>query len=339
MNKKMDNTNFSPLIHIGFHKTATTFLQNNIFSNPEYGFIPLSDRKFREAELARPSKTIHVKGFAAYFLTKSNQGYFLNPYENRTKEIHQEVEYFMQETDYIKDKTCVLSNERLCGSPHIGFYDSKDICNRIFDAFPNAKILITVREQRSMIKSLYFQYMVAGGTKRIEKFLSQKYSNFGGSSFRPSDLCYDKLVGHYIKKFGKSNVQVLPYEMLKNNNELFFDRLFSFIEKEKPALDISKHKKENNSKSMYVRYKMRSLFRLFNPYKDVESIIPSEFLFNALGVLSIYVSKILPQYLNRSFKNRIDKDIDNFSKHKFSESNKKLEEQIEINLNDYGYDL
>ena len=169
--------------------------------------------------------------------------------------------------------------------------------------------------------------------------MSKKYSNYGGSAFRPSDLCYDKLVGHYIKKFGKSNVQVLPYEMLNDNSELFFEEIFSLLKKEKPELNLSSYKKANVTKSKYLRFKLRHLFRLFNPYDDVDKIFPNKFLFSLLGQLSNSITTILPKSLETRFQIKIEKYIYNYSLEKFGKSNKKLQELTGINLGKYGYDL
>ena len=44
----MDNTkSFSPLIHVGYHKTATTFLQKH-FLEPHSSFVPITDAEYRD---------------------------------------------------------------------------------------------------------------------------------------------------------------------------------------------------------------------------------------------------------------------------------------------------
>ena len=71
----MEIKNFSPLIHIGFPKTATTFLQKNIFSNSDYNFIPITDSIVRNNKKLYESR-FKIKGFAGYFLTENNGGRF-----------------------------------------------------------------------------------------------------------------------------------------------------------------------------------------------------------------------------------------------------------------------
>ena len=52
-------------------------------------------------------------------------------------------------------KVPVISHERLSGYPHSGGHDSKEIAHRLAAVFPNAKVVIVIREQKSMILSNY----------------------------------------------------------------------------------------------------------------------------------------------------------------------------------------
>lgn len=61
------------------------------------------------------------------------------------------------------DSTPVLSAERLSGNPHSGGYDSLQTAKRLHRLFPQAKVLVVVREQTEEILSCYNQYVRAGG--------------------------------------------------------------------------------------------------------------------------------------------------------------------------------
>ena len=65
----------------------------------------------------------------------------------------------------------VLSYERLSGNPHSGGYDSKEIANRLVQVFPDAKILIVIREQKDIILSTYKQYIIEGGACTVKRYL------------------------------------------------------------------------------------------------------------------------------------------------------------------------
>lgn len=50
--------------------------------------------------------------------------------------------------------------------------------------------------------------------------------------FRFDFLEYHRLIGHYAKLFGRENVLVLPYEMLKDDPTRFFGQIGTFLEVE-----------------------------------------------------------------------------------------------------------
>ena len=60
---------------------------------------------------------------------------------------------------------------RLAGQAFSGGYDTKEIADRLKAVFPDGRIVVVVREQRSMIVSTYKQYLKAGGPSGIEAFL------------------------------------------------------------------------------------------------------------------------------------------------------------------------
>ena len=65
----------------------------------------------------------------------------------------------------------VVSFERFSGNPFSGGYDSKEIADRLVQVFPDARVLVVVREQRSMIVSTYKQYVREGGALPPSKFM------------------------------------------------------------------------------------------------------------------------------------------------------------------------
>jgi hypothetical protein len=57
----------------------------------------------------------------------------------------------------------MVSSERLSGNPHSGGYDSAVLAERLHQVFPGARVLVMIREQRSMILSSWAQYVRVGG--------------------------------------------------------------------------------------------------------------------------------------------------------------------------------
>lgn len=79
--------------------------------------------------------------------------------------------------------------------------------------FPNAHILIVTRGFRSMILSSYSQYVRSGGREDLEALLRS------GGDNHPWN--YDRLVAGYRDSFGADRVIVLPYELLRADPAAF----------------------------------------------------------------------------------------------------------------------
>jgi hypothetical protein len=75
----------------------------------------------------------------------------------------------------------IVSFPRLSGHPYSGGYDSRPIADRIAQVFPEARILIVIREQRSTIVSTYKQYVHAGGEGRSSSTSSSRQSSANGA--------------------------------------------------------------------------------------------------------------------------------------------------------------
>ena len=180
-----------PLIHIGYHKTGTTWLQLELFMSDNKTFEPLSRRAMGQSSLAR-----------LFFKDNFN---LLSSFESNEVEIRKEIEHLLTVRPALKSKYPVLSSERLSGFPHGGGFDSSLIANRLKNVFPNSKILIVIREQKSAILSNYLQYLYNGGVHDIDHYLRL---NYGGRHpfFSPAHFDYLPLIEKYRELFGESKV-------------------------------------------------------------------------------------------------------------------------------------
>ena len=117
------------LIHIGYHKTATTWLQKNLFGNSALPYSNIEPGRSILENIIKP----HEFGFDL---------------ESCRKLIYSHVH------ECRSGKTIfVISRERLSGSPFSGGYDSGIIARRLHRIAPYAKILIVIREQKTNVES------------------------------------------------------------------------------------------------------------------------------------------------------------------------------------------
>ena len=197
----MDQSMENLLIHIGYHKTATTWLQQKLFITESEVFEPMSMLRKGHSSLAK------------HFFYDDEQ-YLLSPFEYNEARIQKEIESIKGSNDKLILKIPVISHERLSGNPHSSGFDAKKIASMLKSTFPKAKILIIVREQKSFILSNYFQYLSIGGTCNLNKYLNTKYDG-KRPFFSPNHIKYLPLITEYYNLYGKNNVLVLPYEMFK----------------------------------------------------------------------------------------------------------------------------
>ncbi len=93
--------------------------------------------------------------------------------------------------------------------------------------FPEARVLIVIREQRSMIVSTYKQYVKAGGACKLSRFLEPP-PKWRVPAFDFGHFEYDRLIGHYYSLFGRDAVLALPYEQFVEDGPTFVQRIAEF---------------------------------------------------------------------------------------------------------------
>ncbi len=193
-----------PLLHIGYHKTGTTWLQRRVFSNAKAGF-----------------SLIKGGGILVYLVEA-------NPFDFKLGKVRKKIEPRTREAQ-AQNLVPVISWERLSGMPHSGGYDSKIIADRLAAAFPNARVLVVIREQTSMLVSVYKEYIREGGAATFRQYITAPPGRPRVPLFRFDFWEYHRLVGYYQNLFGATNVLVLPYELLQTQPETFLGRIGEFV--------------------------------------------------------------------------------------------------------------
>ena len=176
------------LLHIGYHKTATTWMQQRLFT-PEHGYLQIADHADMFRHIVQP------------------HGFRFDP--NPLKALLAE-----HQSAVLTGETPVISSEILSGHPFQGGHESDVYAERLHKIVPQARILISIRSQMRILPSVYMQYLLRGGTMPYKQFFrgTEAIGYFG---FTPQHFEYDRLVGHYQQLFGAENVYVLTQESLQ----------------------------------------------------------------------------------------------------------------------------
>lgn len=282
------------LIHIGYHKTGSTLLQEKIFNRPEFGFISpwTRSKSYEEIILANPFTydPISVGNKFQEDVIKANSGNLIP----------------------------VLSEERFSGNivPKAVF-NNYYMAERLYSLFPEAKILIVIRNQLDMILSIYKHRLRANLTVDIDLFLEQIPLN---TTFEPifhlDYLQYHLLISHYQNLFGKDNILCIPYELLIKDSKSFFSQISSFSGANiDENLTLPKVNEGYSYLTLYLkRYTNFFEPRMPMPKKDLYSTLNSS-LFWKLNQLIIktYLKKIGHQ-MESKLKKKIGDKIDKYYK-------------------------
>lgn len=312
------------LIHIGYHKTGTTWLQNNLFINNNETFHPLSVHQKGKSTLAR-----------CFIINR--QGQLLNSFQSYKPHIVSAIKATINANPKPKDKIFVVSHERLSGTPHSGGFDASVISERIKNVLPNAKIFIVIREQKSKILSDYLQYLSIGGNFSLKKYMTTPYDGkipFFSSSY----YNYYHLILKYQQLFGKDHVLVLPYELFQKDKNKFIQSLASFMGKEIKIDPASFNDYENKTTNHFISFYFKWL-NIFihstsvNHYSRFKSKLGSRLIEQVLHVLK----KITPHSFDKKTKLKLSNEINDIVGNSYSNSNKKINELIKIDLSEYGY--
>lgn len=307
----MTNTNRQTptLIHPGYPKTGTTFLQKAIF---------------KDKSLFRILWSIDE----------------INRHIVRPNELHFNMEEARRalgdaQASIPPSLVDVISSENLVGNPLFGARDSVQMIERLKSLFPAAKILLTVRAQPSMAKSIYIQYVKRGGLMKPEQFFDQKLTP-GYYGFEPNFLEYHWLVEKYAELFGENNVLVLPQEFLLSERDRFLSILLSFcFGKDSAAtLNIPPDKRIGVSPPLSGL----PLMRFGNRFREDALNPGTSAAFSWLGRIAYKIG-----YRQKLFASRYDRQmnslIERIFNNQFAGSNIRLQKFCPVDLESFGFDL
>jgi hypothetical protein len=310
----------SPLIHIGYHKTGSTWLQHELFATGSDCFFPLA-----------PDHSVEPRKYIGKKFVRDDDRFLLSSFDLNTSAIQQAAEAVFRSNEP-GDRVPVISYERLSGNPHAGSFDARIIADRIQVAFPGARIFIVVREQRDAILSTYFQYLKIGGTDSAGDYLTRSYDG-RRPGFSPAAFNYIDLVDYYYGLFSPESVLVLPYEMLRDSVVEFLRRLGDFTGKDlegfagKAAVSYNKRKKD----FLVPRFPILNLFRRRSSVNGYSPLyLPgSKFVFDTVDSL-IGIS-------NKKHVRKVKQHVEEIIGHRYATGNRRLSERIDIDLSVYGY--
>jgi hypothetical protein len=315
------------LVHVGLPKTGTTWLQDHLFANTTLGFWGPAQHE------ATPKQ--QTKSFGRLL------------YLDADKRLIAEDDF---DDAAIRDRLAsvtvpdglvpVVSNERLSGHVLSNAFDRPMLARRIKDVFPHARIFLTIREQRSMILSSYFQYLKYGGWRSLDSFLNPPCD--GRLPALQLDVWnYDRLAQLYYAVFGREQVLILPYEMFVRDPAGYVERICEFAGVGK-AGKLPYSTKPNPPRAHVASYYLRWL-TCINRSTSANGYFPHPFgrrIGKAIDrSVKIAAGAITPDGWEKRLENDFKARIESAVGERHRASNRRLVALTGIDLGHYGYQV
>ncbi len=331
-----------PVIHIGFPRTATTTLQRAVFAkHPEIHYLgkpfrrqnPTEDRRTRlPAEVITAVWSQDSLGFDA----EATKG---------------ELDSAFQ-TEAAAGKTVVLSEEALSMA---GFADRRLIAERLRKLFGPSDILITIRNQETVLPSLYLHYLRKGLVARTP------FDAWFANACAPNDFVdrsdawmvaqyrYCELYSLYRTVFPENRIKVLAYEKMAADPTAFCAELSAFLEIGPIETGRLLSQAEVSNRAL-----PRNLVRRGNAYRSMERIYgrlrkrisPGLALRHQMPALWNLKERARSQALQSSStahrgsdREPISEGARNLIHAYYADENRRLAEATGLPLKEYGYPL
>jgi len=311
------------LVHIGYHKAASTWLQRELFvDRTGYRWLGKRPRSHPVRRIVRE-----------------------RPLEFDPADVRSAFEPLIADAEQ-PGLVPVVSFERLSGHPFSGGFDIDLIGERLAQVFPDARVLIVVREQRAMILSTYKQYVQVGGAAPLQHFLeppvgrSLRVPLFDWRYFE-----YDHLVRHYRRLFGQEHVLTLPFELFVRDGRAFVQRIAELGGRPIPddVLETLRYRRRSNrARSALTIAAVRSLNR-FSEHTELNPAPVAEWRSAARLSEWLQRTEVLDHRLTNGLEalsqEHLRGAVDEWAGDRYAASNSRLADLIDADLAALGWDV
>jgi hypothetical protein len=302
-----------PLLHIGYHKTGTTWLQHRVFNAGSFG-MPVSPNRL--------------------FMDFVSMHSFAHPDPATTAALRSGCAAIAAD-----GRQPVLSQERLSGSPHSGGHDSRLIADRLKTAFSAARVLIVIREQRQIIRSNFLQYVTVGGPLPFEKYTQPARRGWKRlPTFRFDFFEYHHLIAYYHQLFSPEAVLVLPYEQLRADPEGFVAAISRHVDAP-PPMSVPMDPVNVSSPALAAGLKRWANRVLVRDALNPSALVDGNRVNGGLRRAVHRVALTAPAAVRDRAESRLTSKLDAAVGTRYRESNARTAELTGLDLAAWGYQL
>lgn len=293
-------------IHLGMHKTGSSFLQQHFFQEykEKSGYWSLRHKS------AAFLKYLLYSGDSLWNVKKAQDMFYAS----------------LEVADFSGNRLTIVE-ETLCGDPYLNAFNRVRNFNRLNAIFPNAKYILFLREQEAMTQTLYLQYVKLGGTSSWQQFLANEQPPllFHWGEY----LCYFDYVKLINDTVGGSRFKCMLYEQMLENRAAFLCGFAQFIGFDmNVSADTVASKKANKSLSPNAAKFLRQLNKFFKSYRQPFLLFPRRF--------QVFSQRFFVS-LSSTEKNAIPCDVVSDFCSDAKKRNHELSEFVGCDVSKYGY--
>lgn len=294
------------VLHIGFPKTGSTFLQDTYF--PKQNHLMFVNA-ITGSDYA--ASNVHNTFSATLFSTaKLNlSGLSENPDSNFDIKFKDAKKYLEQNLNsfhaaFNSDGVCLYSNEKFLDVSHVHYVKPTEWVETFSAYFQGYKIIIVLREQTDFLNSLYAEnknHRILKGERVIS--FSRWYGQVCDEGYLEY-LKYDNFIELLYEAFDEDDICLITYENLRSDPKSFVNKLSEFLGVQLTYNQADFEVKVNPIRSINVMRLNRSM-KLLKKY-NVQKIIPINIKKTLISkVREILGSKRKTNYINVSERKNI----------------------------------
>ena len=307
-----------PLVHIGYHKTATTWFQES--------FYPA------------------VRN-ASYVGRRAAQNAFLcaRAFNFSADEARRVI------NDASGGDRPLICEEDLSGYLHnggLGGLLSREVAHRIWATLPNAVIVVAIRSQPRMVEASYSQYVRRGGTHSPRRYVNAQRTIAGAGRywykaplFQLDHFNYQPLLDTYAELFGREAVRVFLYEEFGADPRAFLARFAG-----EHGLDVDLHRLDFHQVNSSLTRRDIAVLRRLNLFTrasviDKRSYLSGENWYDARWTWLRRIERPLEVLAPAKKGSLLPRDLKDEIADHFRQGNARLAREWQLPLADYGYPL
>ena len=304
----------TPLLHVGFFKTASSWLQKYLFT-PSFGYQHVVDAFVLQSLLVGPSPEAFDASSARDRLVPTARAIAA------------------------EGRVPVVSSEALSGDLLHGGRNRWQNADRLRQVFPRAQIILVAREQGALLRSLYKTLVLWGSTDSVSRLVSGVARRPG---FDLAQLEFHAIARYYARLYGPQAVLVLPYELFRERPEAFLGHLYRHCGRDPPdpaqVKQLPLQDVVNPGEPLAFLHLQRWLNRLsFTNHRDYAGLRDNNSFEHILKRIAWHRRHARGTIFDAALEARFARQVNERLASRFVASNRELQRFCPVSLDEFGY--